>query len=133
MVALPLGGYLCVNGFAGGWPSIFYVFGCVGIFWFCLWMVLVSKSPEEHRFISQHEKEYIIEQTKEGLSGKKEVDFLFLKRDVKSYFKIFCFFFRRLLSRSRTYCLRNRFTVYSLLTLHPTSASTCFSLSFLRT
>jgi ACS family sodium-dependent inorganic phosphate cotransporter-like MFS transporter 5 len=29
VVALPLGGYLCVNGFAGGWPSIFYVFGMI--------------------------------------------------------------------------------------------------------
>jgi len=27
VVALPLGGFLCVNGFDGGWPSIFYVFG----------------------------------------------------------------------------------------------------------
>lgn len=27
IIALPLGGYLCVNGFDGGWPSIFYIFG----------------------------------------------------------------------------------------------------------
>ncbi len=27
IVALPLAGYLCVNGFDGGWPSIFYIFG----------------------------------------------------------------------------------------------------------
>ena len=27
IVALPLAGYLCVSGFDGGWPSIFYIFG----------------------------------------------------------------------------------------------------------
>lgn len=27
IIALPLSGYLCVNGFDGGWPSIFYIFG----------------------------------------------------------------------------------------------------------
>lgn len=72
VVALPLGGYLCINGFAGGWPSIFYVFGAIGIVWFVLWMILVSKSPEDHRFIKDKERDYIIEQTKEGLSVKKQ-------------------------------------------------------------
>ena len=27
VAALSLGGYLCVSGFDGGWPSIFYTFG----------------------------------------------------------------------------------------------------------
>ena len=26
IVALPLGSYLCLNGFDNGWPSIFYIF-----------------------------------------------------------------------------------------------------------
>ncbi len=27
VIALPLGSFLCVNGFDGGWASIFYIFG----------------------------------------------------------------------------------------------------------
>jgi MFS transporter, ACS family, solute carrier family 17 (sodium-dependent inorganic phosphate cotransporter), other len=27
IIALPFGGYLCTNGFDGGLPSIFYIFG----------------------------------------------------------------------------------------------------------
>ena len=31
IVAYPLSGWLCANGFAGGWPSVFYVFGNFGL------------------------------------------------------------------------------------------------------
>ena len=27
IIALPIVSYLCVEGFDGGWPSIFYIFG----------------------------------------------------------------------------------------------------------
>jgi MFS family permease len=27
IIALPLGSFLCVSGFDGGWASIFYIFG----------------------------------------------------------------------------------------------------------
>ncbi len=57
--ALELGGYLCVSGFAGGWGSIFYIFGIIGIVWFILLMVLASDSPTNHKFIGLREREYI--------------------------------------------------------------------------
>jgi MFS family permease len=60
IIALPLGGYLCSNGFDGGWPSIFYVFGAAGILWFLVFMIVVTDSPQNHWFISSEEKEYII-------------------------------------------------------------------------
>ena len=71
VIALPLGGFLCVYGFDGGWGSIFYVFGSVGIVWFIFWMLLTSKSPEEHRFISEEEKLYIQERTKAAVANQK--------------------------------------------------------------
>jgi len=33
-----LAGFLCDYGFAGGWPSAFYVFGVVGCVWSAAWL-----------------------------------------------------------------------------------------------
>lgn len=63
---LLIGGILCTNGFDGGWPSIFYVFGLVGLVWCSLWFFLVTDSPAEHKFISKIEKEYLLETTVEA-------------------------------------------------------------------
>lgn len=59
-----VGGYLCVNGFDGGWPSIFYVFGTIGAVWTIIWIIISAKSPDDHWFIGKKEKEYIKEHTK---------------------------------------------------------------------
>ena len=63
VVALPLGGFLCVYGFDGGWPSLFYVLGIAGIVWCLLSTLLNSSKPDSHRFISTTEKEYILTST----------------------------------------------------------------------
>ena len=44
----------------GGWEMIFYVSGGLGIVWLALFTVLVSESPEVHRWISEHERAYIV-------------------------------------------------------------------------
>jgi MFS family permease len=72
VIALPLGGFLCVNGLDGGWPSIFYLFGLVGIIWFVIWMVCASDSPTKHKFIGENEQDYIVEQTKETIQAHAE-------------------------------------------------------------
>ena len=64
IVGFSLGGYLCSNGFDGGWPSIFYIFGFIGFIWCFLWYFFMSDCPSEHRFISKMEREYIINETK---------------------------------------------------------------------
>ena len=59
IVALLSGGYLCYIEFAGGWPSIFYIFGSVGMVWVGVIFLLFSSTPNDNRFISFAEKSYL--------------------------------------------------------------------------
>lgn len=65
VIALPLGGWLCVAGLDGGWPSIFYLFGGVGVIWFVLWLVVASDSPDDNRIIRDTERDYVLKETQE--------------------------------------------------------------------
>ncbi|MCP9258952.1 putative transporter C38C10.2 [Dirofilaria immitis] len=56
---MPLSGLLCKYGFAGGWPSIFYVLGVAGILWCLLWFFYVSDRPSRSKRISKDELNYI--------------------------------------------------------------------------
>lgn len=55
-------GYIAVN---SGWPWIFYTFGIVAIIWSILWLIIVRKSPDVDKWITQTEKDFIIESLKE--------------------------------------------------------------------
>jgi ACS family sodium-dependent inorganic phosphate cotransporter len=43
-----------------GWHSIFYVFGTISIVWYIVWIALVRYSPENDRFITDEERNYIM-------------------------------------------------------------------------
>jgi MFS family permease len=43
----------------GGWQSIFYVFGLVGLLWFPLWIYMAYESPSVHPYISTEELNYM--------------------------------------------------------------------------
>ena len=58
IVGMVLTGVLCDHGFAGGWPSAFYVFGMVGCVWFLAWIFLCYNSPHTHPRISSAELEF---------------------------------------------------------------------------
>ena len=58
---MPLSGFLCRYGTDGGWPSIFYSLGVIGLIWCVGWSVVAADSPRKHRRISKHEKNYIID------------------------------------------------------------------------
>jgi len=58
ITGLLLTGVLCDCGFAGGWPSAFYVFGLIGCVWSVAWSLLCYTSPSDHPQISVEEKKY---------------------------------------------------------------------------
>ena len=58
IVGMVLTGVLCDHGFAGGWPSAFYVFGAVRCVWFLAWIFLCYNSPYMHPRISTAELEF---------------------------------------------------------------------------
>lgn len=68
ILTMPLTGLLTKYGFDGGWASVFYVFGAVGLLWFFVWCLVIHPSPESHPTISNVEKTYIMEtlSTKKG-------------------------------------------------------------------
>lgn len=70
VVSLPICGLLCQSDFLGGWPSVFYVFGVLGLLWFIFWMVLISNTPESHPTISLEEKIYIQTTLNDALKAK---------------------------------------------------------------
>lgn len=59
VISLPVSGWLISVGFLGGWPSVFYVFGALGIVWGIPWFLLTHDRPEKHPRISQAELSYI--------------------------------------------------------------------------
>jgi len=58
VVGLLLSGYLCDHGAAGGWPSVFYVFGATGCVWSVSWFLLCYNTPSKHPRMSTAEREY---------------------------------------------------------------------------
>jgi len=59
VIGMSLSGVLCDYGFAGGWPSVFYVFGAAGCVWSLTWFLLCHNSPSAHPRISPTERQYI--------------------------------------------------------------------------
>lgn len=60
IISMPLSGLLAEYGYDGGWPSIFYVFGMVGVIWSIAFIWLVYEDPSSHPRIEEKEKKYII-------------------------------------------------------------------------
>ena len=53
-----LAGVYCDHGFAGGWPSVFYIFGAVGCVWSAAFFLLCYDSPATHPRITAAERRY---------------------------------------------------------------------------
>lgn len=53
---MPLSGILAEH---VGWESLFYVFGVIGVLWFIFWVIVVRRNPEQDRYITKEELQYI--------------------------------------------------------------------------
>ncbi|TNN80560.1 Vesicular glutamate transporter 2.1 [Liparis tanakae] len=71
VIAMPLAGILVQY---SGWYSVFYIYGCFGIFWYVFWVLVSYESPAEHPTITEEERTYIEESIGESvqLSGAAE-------------------------------------------------------------
>ncbi|XP_004696361.1 sialin isoform X1 [Echinops telfairi] len=104
VISLPLSGMIC---FYMDWAYVFYISGIVGIFWFVLWIWLVSDAPETHRTISHSEKEYILSSLRNQLSSQKSVPWIPMLRSLPLCAIVVAHF-------------SYNWTFYTLLTLLPT-------------
>ncbi|XP_017908354.1 PREDICTED: sialin isoform X2 [Capra hircus] len=104
VVSLPLSGVIC---YYMNWTYVFYFFGIVGIIWFILWICLVSDTPETHKTITPHEKEYILSSLKNQLSSQKSVPWIPMLKSLPLWAIVVAHF-------------SYNWTFYTLLTLLPT-------------
>ncbi|CAL1526709.1 unnamed protein product [Lymnaea stagnalis] len=80
VVTFPLSGFLCEYGFAGGWPSVFYITGVACFIWSIVWIIFVSDDPANHKRIIDIERDYIISSLKSSaVSHKKSLKVPWLK------------------------------------------------------
>ncbi|XP_037050115.1 uncharacterized transporter slc-17.2-like [Bradysia coprophila] len=63
VVAASFTGYLSEHGFAGGWPSAFYMSGLIASVTFVIWLAYTHSVPEEHPSITDTELR-LIQQTR---------------------------------------------------------------------
>ena len=72
--AAAMAGYLAEHGFAGGWPSTFYISGIIAIISAIVWTPYVTSCPEDHWMVTVSEMKHIRREPGvegEGNSSKK--------------------------------------------------------------
>lgn len=75
VLSMLLGGVLCSFGFAGGWPSIFYVSGMLGLALTIVWAVFVTDGPTCNRWIKEEEARFVETSLRQRVTQEK-VSFL---------------------------------------------------------
>ncbi|XP_076624580.1 putative inorganic phosphate cotransporter [Colletes latitarsis] len=57
VICFPISGFLAAS--SSGWPSVFYVFGVLAVFWSILFYIYGFDSPSQHPRITEKERVYI--------------------------------------------------------------------------
>ena len=63
VLANSVSGLLASSSFLEGWPSLFYVYGGLGVLWALLWFVFVTDDPSKSYWTTSAEKEYLAAST----------------------------------------------------------------------
>ena len=71
MVTMPICAYLSEYGFAGGWPSVFYVLGAFGMLALIPWLYFVYDSPDKHPTITDVEYRHILANSSASKNASK--------------------------------------------------------------
>jgi len=57
LISIPIIAFLAIH---YSWQTIFVIVGLIGLLWLIPWMVLVKAPPKSHPWITEEEKEYIL-------------------------------------------------------------------------
>ncbi len=77
-----------------GWQKTFIIIGSLGIIWIIPWLIINKKSPKDHPWVTEEEKEYILSgQPENAITNDKAKTWSELLKDKKSYAVIFGRFF----------------------------------------
>ncbi|MEW5304178.1 MAG: hypothetical protein WDW36_006809 [Sanguina aurantia] len=75
-----------------GWPSVFYIFGSIGVVWFLAWQRKVASTPAEDLAISPAERTYIIANTSRGLAANEKIPWKAMLSRTEVWAIIICHF-----------------------------------------
>lgn len=65
---------------AFGWKVTFMIVGCFGMLWIIPWLIINKAGPQEHPWISEEEKEFILAGQHDSQTGTKNLKSLTLKQ-----------------------------------------------------
>ncbi|XP_014283282.1 putative inorganic phosphate cotransporter [Halyomorpha halys] len=57
----------------GGWPTVFYFSGSLGVIWVLVWAMIGAESPNSCRYIGTKERDYIVDQLSSSTSVPKNI------------------------------------------------------------
>jgi ACS family sodium-dependent inorganic phosphate cotransporter len=75
-----------------GWPSVFYVFGSMGVAWYMFWRSWAASAPANDPKLSPEERAYILANTSAGAKGARRIPWRLLLSRREVWAIIVCHF-----------------------------------------
>lgn len=75
VISMPVTGWISASSI--GWPSVFYLYGALGLVWSVIWIFMGCDDPAKHKSIDPAEKKFIESQTKSKASVSNLWNYIF--------------------------------------------------------